>query len=540
MILEEALLQPKEYSQRGSSRTAATERPLLQQSQKFNQNGGKKLLGRSGNNYLNKTLDDLHNILKFKSKESKDDKFQCCGIYITIALLMLSFTGAMIMFTTNWFDTTLQKIITLSNGTYIYNIWRDSEYELIIHVYPFNYTNVEAILAGTEKPVLKQIGPYVFRQKISKWNVSFQDMEKVTYSENATDTSFLSELSNGTLEDIIHTPNMVLISIVNIVKELDFFTQLSVSASMKSLRLQPFFKIPIRELILGYDEKVAVLLDIVTLIDQEIPPSTGLLSNRIGLLPDEITIGTGIPDLGQRGIIQQYNGKDRMDIWNGDECNNITASDGMLLPAEFVRSEETLYFFRRILCRRFPFLFEKHTTTAQSYPVRRYTFPEHVFSYGSNYSHNECYCLGTCPPSGIYYLSPCFYGTPLFLSKPHFLHADRALLEDLEGLHPDPKEHTSYLDVHDAGLTIAAELKLQVGIVVNKARYMSVLKELKDGIALPVGWITLSSTNLTGISNLLVYHLTYTIPIVELFLQCSFSILFLLFLIRLILYFCNI
>ncbi|XP_073977364.1 scavenger receptor class B member 1-like isoform X2 [Rhodnius prolixus] len=431
------------------------------------------------------------------------------------------------------------EIITISNGTFIYRLWRYTDVQLIVSIYIFNYTNVEAVLAGKEKPVLKELGPYVFKQNISKWNVHFHDIERITYSENIS-TAFLPEESNGSLEDVFCSPNSLVIALINSIKDSSVFIQLIVATMLKSFDAEPFWKLSVREFIYGYDEKVKVFSNIIATLDQEETPSTGFLANRIGLLPDEITIGTGVPDLGKRGIIQKYNGKETMEAWEGDECNNITSSDGILLPAETVRSGKTLYFFRRDFCRRLPLDFEKYTMMAQGYPVKRYKLPDHMFSYGRNFSHNYCYCRGgVCPPSGIFYPSPCYYDGPFFISKPHFMDGERFLLDDVVGLNPDPEKHSSYADVHELGVVLGATLKLQLGITLHKARYVKALHKLKEGLALPIAWVHLGSTNLTGEANSLIYHLTYTAPMLKLSLQCGFPLLFLLLLTRLFFYFSN-
>lgn len=57
----------------------------------------------------------------------------------------------------------LFKIITLSENGSIYNLWLDPKLDILVQLHPFNYTNIEAVLAGKEKPKIKELGPYVFR-----------------------------------------------------------------------------------------------------------------------------------------------------------------------------------------------------------------------------------------------------------------------------------------------------------------------------------------------------------------------------------------
>lgn len=38
-------------------------------------------------------------------------------------------------------------------------------------------------------------------------------------------------------------------------------------------------------------------------------------------------------------------------------------------------------------------------------------------------------------------------GRPVYISLPHFLHASESILNDVEGLSPNEKEHETFLDV---------------------------------------------------------------------------------------------
>lgn len=42
-------------------------------------------------------------------------------------------------------------------------------------------------------------------------------------------------------------------------------------------------------------------------------------------------------------------------------------------------------------------------------------------------------------------VSSCRYGTPTYASLPHFYKADPVYLDDVNGLHPQKKQHEAYL-----------------------------------------------------------------------------------------------
>lgn len=54
----------------------------------------------------------------------------------------------------------------------------------------------------------------------------------------------------------------------------------------------------------------------------------------------------------------------------------------------------------------------------------------------------QCYCNGECTPSGLINITSCRFGAPVFISLPHFYKADPILLNQVEGLSPNEKDHS--------------------------------------------------------------------------------------------------
>jgi len=57
-----------------------------------------------------------------------------------------------------------QKLV-LENNTQTYKYWQQLPVPLYMNVYLFNWTNPEATLQKRAKPILEQLGPYVFKYK---------------------------------------------------------------------------------------------------------------------------------------------------------------------------------------------------------------------------------------------------------------------------------------------------------------------------------------------------------------------------------------
>lgn len=69
---------------------------------------------------------------------------------------------------------------------------------------------------------------------------------------------------------------------------------------------------------------------------------------------DTSTTYTGMTDIRLSGLLENYNGLPYLPQWQGEHCNNITgASDGTKFPS-YIKPNDTLYFFRKSLCRIMP------------------------------------------------------------------------------------------------------------------------------------------------------------------------------------------
>lgn len=59
---------------------------------------------------------------------------------------------------------------------------------------------------------------------------------------------------------------------------------------------------------------------------------------------------------------------------------------------------------------------------------------------------NRCAQPGVWP-QGVFDTEACQNSFPALISLPHFLHADKALLDDVEGLQPDVTKHDLHIDI---------------------------------------------------------------------------------------------
>ncbi|KAF6210735.1 hypothetical protein GE061_013845 [Apolygus lucorum] len=452
-------------------------------------------------------------IYKFQEKQCKPF-FGSFAFYLVLVTLASSVACALVMHFTNLFDSGILSIVSLQDGGIVFNIWKAPTFPFYVTLYVFNYTNVEKFLAGEEKAKLEELGPFVFEERSVMFDFKFDGNDFLTYTENRTHT-FLPERSNGTLNDTIIVPNLVYISAVSMMRNEGMLKQMSTSALITGLRTELFQEVTAKQIILGYDDSFSSLARKMN--DRRANPEPfGLLVQRNGVGHDRITVGTGVANQSDLGLVNKINGVGEL-AWNGPTCNDLHGSDGTLYPSVDVMSDR-VYTYAGALCRKFPMEFHSETE-ANGFPARRFKLPGNVFDNATENPENACFCQEDCPPSGAFSVSPCFQGSPLVISFPHFLYGSKELLENFEGLNPDPDLHEFFLDIHEVGIPLGGHTRLQLNIMVHHAKYMSHLKDLKHGLVLPMAWLDIEIGHMDGTARMLLWNASYTVKYLRILLK---------------------
>lgn len=149
----------------------------------------------------------------------------------------------------------------------------------------------------------------------------------------------------------------------------------------------------------------------------------------------------GVKNTRDLGKIVQINGEDEEEAWDGDECNQFGGTDSLIFPP-FGKTGDPVLAHEKLVCRAFAIPFEKKG--------KYRGVPVHMFSYDlgdiANTESELCFCRSEdeCPLKGTMDLFPCL-GVPITLSMPHFYNADPSLLNAVEGLSPNKKEHEIFI-----------------------------------------------------------------------------------------------
>uniref|UniRef100_A0A161MPC6 Scavenger receptor class B member 1 n=1 Tax=Triatoma infestans TaxID=30076 RepID=A0A161MPC6_TRIIF len=86
-------------------------------------------------------------------------------------------------------------------------MWKKPPVEPVMRVYVYNVTNADDFLNNGDKPILDELGPYVYVERWEKVNLTFQENGTVTFQQQKI-FKFDPEQSVGDVEDMVVVPNI--------------------------------------------------------------------------------------------------------------------------------------------------------------------------------------------------------------------------------------------------------------------------------------------------------------------------------------------
>ncbi|XP_062346819.1 platelet glycoprotein 4 isoform X4 [Cinclus cinclus] len=208
------------------------------------------------------------------------------------------------------------------------------------------------------------------------------------------------------------------------------------------------------------------------------------------------TVYTGTEDIAQTAVIESYKNKRTLSYWEG-HCDMVNGTDGASFPP-FVKKDQVLRFFSSDICRSIYGVFYGKQVV-KGITLYRFVVPREAFASPAEVGDNYCFCTDTeisknCTVAGVLDISACKAKRPVYISLPHFLHASESVLQDVEGLSPNEKEHETYLDIEPVtGLTLRFAKRLQVNLLVKPSKYIEPLKKVKKPYVFPLLWLNESA-----------------------------------------------
>lgn len=424
----------------------------------------------------------------------------------------------------------LQKEMPLSPTSKGFHIWNDTSSlpPMYFRIYFFNWTNPHDLREKGTKPVLEELGPYVFREIRQKANVMFHPENNTVSYFYRRWWYFEPELTNGSLSDKITQLNAVAISAKHKTRFWDPMFQSTLSLMLSSSDVHTTKTV--NELIFaGYDDTL-IQLGKVAAIGDDIPPFDKFgwfyMRNGSTIFDGHFNMDTGAADVSQFGVVRKWNYKDTTRFFKSP-CNVVEGSAGEFWPP--YRQKDEISLFSGELCR--PLTYE-YTETILHMGVEGYRYLLSEKTLGNNtrrrYPHEQakyfesttttedffeaehssevtdspdedpdvinignCYCNGKCTPIGLMNVSSCRYGAPVFASLPHFNRADPSLRDKVIGLNPDEERHDFSITLEPTtGIPLKVQARLQVNVLLESSKTVSLFKDVPT-IYFPVMWFSL-------------------------------------------------
>ncbi|KFQ25796.1 Scavenger receptor class B member 1, partial [Mesitornis unicolor] len=377
--------------------------------------------------------------------------------------------------------------VRINPSSMSFNMWKDIPVPFYMSVYFFEVLNPKEILRGA-KPVVNQRGPYVYREYRYKTNITFHDNDTVSFLEYRQ-LFFEPDRSNGTEEEYIVVPNMLLMGAAVMMENLPNFMKLLLSGALAGLKQEAFMNRTVGEIMWGYEDS---LIDTVNAFVPGLIPFKGKFGLFIELNNSDsglFTVNTGMKDISKVHMVDSWNGLKEVDYWGSSQCNMINGTSGEMWPP--FMSPTSLEFYSPDACRSMTLVY-KQSGKFKGVPTYRFVAPKTLFANGTDYAPNEGFC--PCMQSGIQNISSCRLNAPMFISHPHFYNADPALVDAVEGLHPSKDEHELFLDVHPmTGIPMNCSIKLQLNLYIRKVPGIMQTGNIKP-VVLPLLWFAESGS----------------------------------------------
>ncbi|XP_068191377.1 scavenger receptor class B member 1 isoform X4 [Antennarius striatus] len=363
-----------------------------------------------------------------------------------------------------------------------YTMWKDVPVPFYMSVYFFHILNPKEILNG-EKPMVEERGPYVYRKRIQKENITFHPNNTVSYLEYRT-YFFEPSMSVGNESDILTIPNMLVLGAAVMLEKLPYPVRVIISTTFKAFKEGPFLTKTVEELMWGYESKLVEFLN-------QYLPGTLPMTGKFGLFSEFnnsntglFTVFTGKDDIRKVHGVDSWNGLTELSYWQTPECNMINGTAGQLWPP-FMTKETTLSFYSPDACRSMELVYQR-SGVMKGIPLYRFVAPTTLFANGTVYPPNEGFC--PCRQSGLLNVSSCRHNSPVFISHPHFFNADPVLLDYVNGLHPNEDEHGLFIDVHpQTGVPLNVSIRLQLNLYMKKVSGITETGKISE-VVMPMLW----------------------------------------------------
>lgn len=221
-------------------------------------------------------------------------------------------------------------------------------------------------LFHTAKPILREIGPFVYNIKMKKVPVTDNGNDTVSYRE-LKQWFFNPELSAYNEDYVITTVNAPLISALNFIQRAPQPLRTWISITLDTISEGIFIRRSIKQLTFyGYPD---ILVSIGTLIDPRTPNTDGrfaYLAQKNNTAEVEYTLFSGIANQTKLGLIEKVEGRNYISKWKDYPCRSLKETyTGQMMYSPLESSRLDVQMFNDLFGRKINL---KYKGTLDSYP----------------------------------------------------------------------------------------------------------------------------------------------------------------------------
>ena len=348
-----------------------------------------------------------------------------------------------------WF---ILKRLVISNTSHTFESWKSPPVSPHLKVFFFNISNPVQVFDGLEKPHLIEMGPYTYRQKWIKQNITFNTNGTISYKTRKIFTFSPTESCAGCsdVRDQVTTLNVPAISAYHHSRGASWLGKNALDIGIRhALGYRPWVRRPIYELLWGYEEN---LFKTAQYLLPDPPPFDRfglfmMMNSSQELGEFNMFTGEGNPDM--LASIYTFNHRRELGFWNGSKCNAVRGSEGAFFKP-YIKKTETLWFFSDRLCRSLPLVYHKSITVKpEGLPGLRFVPRQDVFMSAERFpEENSCFTgKDRVSGDGVFDLRACQFDSPIVLSWPHFLGAEERFTGAVTGLNPEHGKHGFWFDI---------------------------------------------------------------------------------------------
>ncbi|KAK9875890.1 hypothetical protein WA026_009677 [Henosepilachna vigintioctopunctata] len=383
------------------------------------------------------------------------------------------------------------------------SIYLKIPFPLDFKIYFFNVTNPDDVTQGA-KPKLHEVGPYAYDEWVSKVDVvdnsvedtlAYSPLAKFYFNANKTGVG----LSQDDEVTILHP---VIVGAISTAVESSPALLPILTKAIKSIFRDPktiYLTDKVRNILFDGMLINCSVTDfagkaVCSQLKSQLPGIKeveknilrfSLFGSRNDTLGKRTVVKRGIKNSKDLGLLVEYDGMKKLDMYDSKECNSFQGTDGWIFPVGLPIGED-LKAFSGELCRNIKIKY------VQPEPYKGVPTDLYEGDLGDqrNDPDEKCYCPSPkkCMDKGLYDLTKCM-GVPIIASLPHFLKCNESYLEGVEGLHPNASLHSlNLLFARELGAPTMAMKRMQLNFLIKPNPKVPIMNNVTE-VLHPFLWL---------------------------------------------------